>query len=223
MLYIWGTVVSGMTPYVWWWSPRWSSKRRFLLFIWRGWLPEKILLNPVAAKASYHTALAWLITRQSWREWMFFLYWNITHFIAALSLEITLKDKMYKMYILNYLDIKILTAVEARFLTNTPVQDGPFDFRLPPNADSARSQHSLFCVSCYQNHHRQNINLYVFRTAQTANLSSQAWQDIGCYNRSKNPNLKTGTLVSLQSKILFLGVPSVSSHMKSIRNKGCYY
>jgi hypothetical protein len=120
-IYIWGTVVSGMTLYVWWWRPRWSSKRRQ------------------------------------------------TH--------------------------------------------------------SARSHHSLFCVSCYQNHHRQNINLYIFRTAQTANLSSQAWQDIGCYNtsRSKNPNLKTGTLVSLQSKILFLGVPSVSSHLKSIPNKGCYY
>jgi hypothetical protein len=25
------------------WSLRWSSKRRFLLFIWRGWSPGKIL------------------------------------------------------------------------------------------------------------------------------------------------------------------------------------
>jgi hypothetical protein len=29
----------------WWWRPWWSSKRLFLLFIWRRWLPEKILLN----------------------------------------------------------------------------------------------------------------------------------------------------------------------------------
>jgi hypothetical protein len=41
----------------WWRGTRWFSKRRFLLFIWNGWLPEKILLNPVAAKASDHKGI----------------------------------------------------------------------------------------------------------------------------------------------------------------------
>jgi hypothetical protein len=52
--YIWGTVGSGITSHPWWWRLRWSSKH-FLLFIWCGWSPEKILLNPVTAKASDRT------------------------------------------------------------------------------------------------------------------------------------------------------------------------
>jgi hypothetical protein len=45
---------SSITSHPWWWGPRWSSKRQFLLFIWHGWLPEKIWVNPVANKASDH-------------------------------------------------------------------------------------------------------------------------------------------------------------------------
>jgi hypothetical protein len=35
---IWGTAGSGITSHPCWWRPRWSSKHRFLLFTWCGWL-----------------------------------------------------------------------------------------------------------------------------------------------------------------------------------------
>jgi hypothetical protein len=62
---IWGTVVSVIISHPWWRGPKRSSKRRFLLFIWRGWLPDKILLNPVTAKASDHMSSSYLRPWQS--------------------------------------------------------------------------------------------------------------------------------------------------------------
>jgi hypothetical protein len=44
-LYIWGTVGSGIISHPWWWGLRWFSKRQFLLYIWCGCLPKRILLH----------------------------------------------------------------------------------------------------------------------------------------------------------------------------------
>jgi hypothetical protein len=70
-----------------------SSKRGFILYIWRGLLAEKILSNPVAAKASDRIKSEWLkdtnypflsfgITcGRTWRNYIFFtnfihMLWN---------------------------------------------------------------------------------------------------------------------------------------------------
>jgi hypothetical protein len=50
---------SGIILHPSWWGSRWSSKRRFLLYIWRGWVPEKALLK-----------LIWYLVTLCHRPWV---------------------------------------------------------------------------------------------------------------------------------------------------------
>jgi hypothetical protein len=87
---------------------------------------------------------------------------RVTIYCSIIFANRTESTELVKISFFKYIKCEnILTATEARFLSNAPTQTRPPDSRLPPNTDSAKPHHwyhhRLNCISCYQSRHRQNL------------------------------------------------------------------
>jgi hypothetical protein len=102
----------------------------------------------------------------------------------------------------------IFTATEAGFLPIVSTENRPRDYRLPPNADSARSEkrrhRSLICISCCQSRHHQNFKLFFLHRTNGA-LAPSNMTDISYYIGSRCLAIQhdRGTLLSLLKYLSF--------------------